>query len=111
VFELIRSWPTTISAVLCAFDLLEVDGEDWRRSPIEMRKAGLAMLLHKPSPGIALNAHYVGDGAIVYQQATSSAMFEVNRAVGMGRGSSIDRKYGHGCQSKYGRGCESSDDY
>jgi bifunctional non-homologous end joining protein LigD len=40
VFELIRSWPTSISAVLCAFDLLEVDGEDLRRLPIEVHKAG-----------------------------------------------------------------------
>jgi bifunctional non-homologous end joining protein LigD len=40
VFELIRSWPTSISAVLCAFDLLEVDGQDLRRVPIEVRKAG-----------------------------------------------------------------------
>ena len=34
-----------------------------------MRKAGLAGLLHKPSPDIAINTHYVGDGDIVYQQA------------------------------------------
>jgi bifunctional non-homologous end joining protein LigD len=42
---------------------------DLRRLPIEIRKAGLIQLLHKPSPGIALNEHYVGDGDIVYQQA------------------------------------------
>jgi bifunctional non-homologous end joining protein LigD len=34
-----------------------------------MRKAGLIQLLRKPSSGIAINEHYVGDGAIVYQQA------------------------------------------
>jgi ATP-dependent DNA ligase len=27
VFDLIRSWPTNLAAVLCAFDLLELDGE------------------------------------------------------------------------------------
>jgi len=54
---------------LCAFDLLEADGEDLRKLPIENRKAGLAMLLHKPSQAIALNTHFVGDGEIVYQQA------------------------------------------
>jgi len=69
VFDLLRSWPTNLSAVLCAFDLLELDGQDLRRSPIEMRGAGLAMLLHKRSQGIALNEHFVGDGEIVYQQA------------------------------------------
>jgi bifunctional non-homologous end joining protein LigD len=65
VFELIRSWPTNLSAVLCAFDLLEADGEDLRRLPIEIRKAGLVQLLRGPQPGIALSTHYVGDGEIV----------------------------------------------
>ena len=44
-------------------------GFDLRRLPIEIRKAGLAKLLHSPHPGIALNEHYVGHGDIVYQQA------------------------------------------
>jgi bifunctional non-homologous end joining protein LigD len=69
VFELIRSWPTNLSAALCAFDLLELDGEDSRRLPIEIRKAGLAKLLGGPKPGIAVNEHYLGDGDIVYRQA------------------------------------------
>jgi hypothetical protein len=37
VFELIRSFRHDHDAVLCAFDLLEVDSEDLRRLPIEMR--------------------------------------------------------------------------
>jgi bifunctional non-homologous end joining protein LigD len=69
VFELIRSRRPDADAVLCAFDLLELDGEDLRRLPVEARKAGFAQLLRKPSPGIALNEHYVGHGDIVYQQA------------------------------------------
>jgi ATP-dependent DNA ligase len=70
VFDLIRSFRHDRAAVLCAFDLLEVDGEDLRRLPIEVRKAGLAqLLLRMPSQGIALNEHYVGHGDIVYQQA------------------------------------------
>jgi len=55
--------------VLCAFDLLEADGEDLRRLPIEIRKAGLTQLLRAPHAGIALNEHYVGHGEIVYRQA------------------------------------------
>jgi ATP-dependent DNA ligase len=31
------------AAVLCAFDLIELDGEDLRRSPIEHRKRALAV--------------------------------------------------------------------
>ena len=55
VFDLIRGHTTNARAVLCAFDLLEVNGEDIRREPIEDRKrrlAGLVRLLHD---GIALN--------------------------------------------------------
>jgi bifunctional non-homologous end joining protein LigD len=52
-----------------AFDLLELDGEDLRRLPIEARKAGLAQLIGGPHPGIAVNQHYVGDGDIVCRQA------------------------------------------
>jgi bifunctional non-homologous end joining protein LigD len=49
--------------------VLELDGQDLRRLPIEVRKAGLAQLLRGPHPGIALNERYVGDGDIVYRQA------------------------------------------
>jgi ATP-dependent DNA ligase len=69
VFELIRSFRHDHAAVLCAFDLLEIDGRDTRRLPIELRKAGLAQLLHKPLPGIAFNEHHVGNGDIVFAQA------------------------------------------
>jgi bifunctional non-homologous end joining protein LigD len=42
VFELIRRHGALASAVLCAFDLLELDGRDLRREPIEERKRLLA---------------------------------------------------------------------
>ena len=45
VFELIRRQGAPASAVHCAFDLLELDGKDLRREPIEKRKALLAKLL------------------------------------------------------------------
>jgi hypothetical protein len=38
VFELIRRHGALASAMLCAFDLLELDGRDLRREPIEERK-------------------------------------------------------------------------
>ena len=63
VFELIRYRQRDSAAVLCAFDLIELNGKDLRRSPIEDRKTTLAELLRKKSDGIALNAHYEGDGA------------------------------------------------
>src|SRR6516165_5248342 len=47
VFDLICRHGALASAVLCAFDLLELDGRDLRREPIETRKA----LLAKPLKG------------------------------------------------------------
>jgi bifunctional non-homologous end joining protein LigD len=38
VFELISGHRTVASAVHCAFDLLEVNGQDLRQFPIEKRK-------------------------------------------------------------------------
>ncbi len=67
VFELLRSWRHDRSAMLCAFDLLELDGEDLRRLPIEQRKRTLAELMGGPKPGIALHEHYAGNGDIVYR--------------------------------------------
>jgi ATP-dependent DNA ligase len=69
VFDLIRSFRHDHAAVLCAFDLLELDGEDLRRLPIERRKARLARLLRGPLPGMVLNEHFVGDGDIIYREA------------------------------------------
>src|SRR6516164_3236724 len=46
VFDLIRGHGSKTSAILCAFDLLELDGKDLRRRPIEERKGLLAKLLH-----------------------------------------------------------------
>jgi bifunctional non-homologous end joining protein LigD len=69
VFDLLRRWGADEDVVLCAFDLLELDGHDLRREPIEDRKAILAKLLRRPIDGIAYNEHYSGDGAIIYMHA------------------------------------------
>jgi bifunctional non-homologous end joining protein LigD len=69
VFDLIRGHGTNGRAILCAFDLLEVNGEDIRREPIEDRKRRLAGLLRLPHDGIALNQHFKGDGANIYKHA------------------------------------------
>src|SRR5436190_7124306 len=47
VFDLIRRHGALSSAVHCAFDLLELDGRELRREPIEKRKALLAKLLRR----------------------------------------------------------------
>jgi bifunctional non-homologous end joining protein LigD len=69
VFELLRYRRQDHAATLCAFDLIEVDGNDLRRYPIEDRKWQLAKLLPQRHHGIALNETYDGDGAIIYRHA------------------------------------------
>jgi bifunctional non-homologous end joining protein LigD len=69
VFDLIRHKRRGEAAVLCAFDLVELDGEDLRRSSIEYRKRKLAKLVRGPELGIVLNEHYEGDGEIIFRNA------------------------------------------
>ena len=68
-FELIRGHGTAANAVHCAFDLLELDGRDLRRRPIEERKGLLTQLLRGSNASIVLNKHYEDDGAIVFREA------------------------------------------
>jgi bifunctional non-homologous end joining protein LigD len=69
VFDLIRRKHHGGDAVLIAFDLIELDGEDLRRSPIEHRKRKLAKLARSPHPGIVLNEFFEGDGDILFEHA------------------------------------------
>ena len=56
--------------LLYAFDLLELDGTDLRREPLEVRKATLASILRKSHHGLRLNEHLAHDcGQTVFQQA------------------------------------------
>ena len=68
-FDLLRSWRHDHAAALCAFDLIEVDGEDLRRLPLEQRKRALADLLRREFDGIVLNVHYDCDGETVFEHA------------------------------------------
>jgi bifunctional non-homologous end joining protein LigD len=54
---------------LYAFDLLELDGEDWRPRPLEERKAMLASLLANAPAGIHYSEHLDGDGATIFAHA------------------------------------------
>jgi hypothetical protein len=47
------------------FDLLELDGKDMRREPIEHRKSALARLLAKTLPGLQLNEHIAEPGDLM----------------------------------------------
>jgi ATP-dependent DNA ligase len=69
VFDLIRQKQHGDDAVLIAFDLIELDGQDMSRSPIEDRKRKLAKLVRGPHPGIVLNEFFEGDGDILFEHA------------------------------------------
>jgi bifunctional non-homologous end joining protein LigD len=69
VFDLIRHQRHGDDAVLIAFDLIELDGEDLRRTPIEQRKRQLAKLVRRPQAGIVLNEVFEGDGDILFAHA------------------------------------------
>ena len=58
VFEMIRYRQHDHAVTLCAFDLLEIDGAELRREPIEVRKQTLKGLLRRAHPGIAFNRHF-----------------------------------------------------
>jgi hypothetical protein len=55
VFEQLRRKPSGKHVFLYAFDLLELDGQDLRREPLETRKATLASLLRGSLRGLRLN--------------------------------------------------------
>src|SRR3954452_24322496 len=56
-------------AKLCAFDLLELDGEDYRPKPLAERKTALFRLLRKQWDGIEYVEHLEGDGAVIFEHA------------------------------------------
>jgi bifunctional non-homologous end joining protein LigD len=56
-------------AILQAFDLLELDGEDLRPLQLGKRKGRLARLLARVRVGIALNQHTDENGAVVFLHA------------------------------------------
>src|SRR6516225_9165886 len=68
-FDLIRHHRANDSIFLYAFDLIELNGDDMRRDPLEVRKGTLASIVAKASPGIRFNEHTEGDGPTVFAHA------------------------------------------
>jgi bifunctional non-homologous end joining protein LigD len=56
-------------AKLCAFDLMELDGEDYRTKPLAERKKRLFKLLRRSSGGIEYVEHLEGDGPNIFDHA------------------------------------------
>jgi ATP-dependent DNA ligase len=60
---------TVSEAMMYAFDLLELDGEDLRGLPLGDRKKRLTRLVGKRRVGIVLSDHTVEDGTMLFLQA------------------------------------------
>ena len=69
VFDRIRYRHHDGKVFLYAFDLIELDGDDLRREPLDVRKATLRSLLLKTGPGLRWNEHIEGDGATIFRHA------------------------------------------
>ena len=59
---------------LYAFDLIELNGDDLRRDPLEVRKTTLASVLAKAGLGIRFNEHIEGDGPTVFAHACTMGL-------------------------------------
>jgi bifunctional non-homologous end joining protein LigD len=68
-FEELSRREAARTAILYAFDLIELDGEDLRRRPFLDRKTALALLLGDRKAGILLNEHIAEDGPTVFAYA------------------------------------------
>ena len=68
-FNLLRQRRHRKGAFCWAFDLLELEGRDLRREPIEHRKVELTRLLKGAPFGLAFNEHHEGDGPPLFAEA------------------------------------------
>jgi bifunctional non-homologous end joining protein LigD len=74
VFDALHRRGTVSEAMLYAFDLLELDGEDLRGLPLVDRKKRLRRLVARRSVGIVLSTHTADDGATIFRQACSMGL-------------------------------------
>jgi bifunctional non-homologous end joining protein LigD len=68
-FERLRRRQHDARVFLYAFDLIEINGDDLRREPLQVRKATLASMIARAVPGIRFNEHMESDGPTVFQHA------------------------------------------
>src|SRR4051794_35901969 len=68
-FDALRSKEASSEAMLVAFDVLEVDGFDFRDQPIERRRALLSELLAGAPGDLVLSEAIKGNGEVVFRRA------------------------------------------
>src|SRR5262245_31167808 len=70
-FDRLRYRRADGAVFLFAFDLLEINGQDLRREPLEVRKATLASVLRATKIGVQLNEHLEHEDGGVAMEAPS----------------------------------------
>jgi bifunctional non-homologous end joining protein LigD len=69
-FQRMRERQHDRTVILYAFDLLELNGEDLKREPVEVRKATLSSFLRRHGrPGLHFAEHLEGDGPTIFHHA------------------------------------------
>jgi bifunctional non-homologous end joining protein LigD len=68
-FDRVRYRRNDACVFLYAFDVIEVNGDDLRRDPLEVRKAMLAKIVAHAAAGLLLNEHIEEDGETVFRHA------------------------------------------
>jgi bifunctional non-homologous end joining protein LigD len=68
-FDRIRYRRHDPTVFLYAFDLIELNSDDLRRDPLEVRKATLRSMLAKAGPGVRFNEHLEDDGPTIFAHA------------------------------------------
>ena len=69
LFERIRYRRHDASVFMYAFDLIELNGDDLRREPLEVRKAALERVLERAGSGVRFNEHLEAEGPLVFEHA------------------------------------------
>jgi bifunctional non-homologous end joining protein LigD len=69
IFDALHRRGTVTEAMLYAFDLLELDGADYRSLPLGKRKERLARLVDRRLTGIVMNDHTDSRGDLVFHEA------------------------------------------
>jgi hypothetical protein len=68
-FHLLHSKKNDADMSLCGFDLIELNGDDFRRFPLLDRKTQLQKILAKTKDAIHYNEHIEGEGPVVFEHA------------------------------------------
>jgi ATP-dependent DNA ligase len=69
IFDVLHRRGTVTEPMLFAFDLLELDGVDYRPLPLRQRKERLSRLVDRRFVGIAMVDHTDARGQLVFEQA------------------------------------------